>query len=176
MRNKFTLAIALSIIAALLSCGTCKDEATQIELQVYGDGFSTMYYGKQDVKLPDDLDFKAAAITARADSDKVRLFYTKMFVAGAVVPHGTAVLLIGKPDTTYTATLYSEEASDEVPEEPIYNMLHGYDEKHMTEGEGTFYKLTDIGNGQHFYKMNKEGGPFEISAHKAYLVIPDKNK
>lgn len=100
------------------------------------------------------------------------------YVTGAIVPRNTGVLVASK--TTNTGGDYKVKLTDEEGDSPLGNSNalrpsgnNGIAKNGMTEdGAKKYYRLTmhnktDFG----FWWGAEEGGPFDLAANKAYLVV-----
>lgn len=108
--------------------------------------------------------------------DGLTLKFNKAYVAGAVVPAKTALVLKATEELTadkeYTYTIVNSTAVA-----PTDNLLHGSVENATTNVEGAhaYYKLAnDPTDGLGFYYGAEGGVAFTNGAHKAYLAVMTK--
>lgn len=147
-----------------------KKIATNETLRIGETGYATMYYGSNDVELPDGT--TAYTINVTKEGDKYKLNRSSI---GTTVPHGTAVVVKGEPNTDYHPTIYSAAATEAKGLASVEgNMLHGTDtEVLQSNGDGYYFKLTNHATkGVGFYWGEDEGAAFTNKAHKAYLFLP----
>jgi len=93
-------------------------------------GYATFYDSQDNYSLPTGL---AAQVVTDISGGKL----TYKTLSGSTVPKGTAVMLKGSGDRTYTLASTTESASY-----TGMNYLRGSDEATMTAGDGYHYKLT----------------------------------
>ena len=104
--------------------------------------------------------------------DGQTLKFNKAYVAGAVVPAKTALVLKATEELTankeYTYTIVNSTAVA-----PTDNLLHGSVAEAMTSVKDAtaYYKLAQGEDGLGFYYGAENGGAFENGAHKAYLAV-----
>lgn len=147
-----------------------KKIATNETLRIGETGYATMYYGSNDVELPDGT--TAYTINVTKEGDKYKLNRSSI---GTTVPRGTAVVVKGEPNTDYHPTIYSATATTARGLSAVAeNMLHGTDTEAMqNNGDGYYFKLTNHATkGVGFYWGEDEGAAFTNKAHKAYLFLP----
>jgi len=147
-----------------------KKIATNETLRIGETGYATMYYGSNDVELPDGT--TAYTINVTKEGDKYKLNRSSI---GTTVPHGTAVVVKGEPNTDYHPTIYSAAATEANGLTSVEgNMLYGTDTEAMqSNGDGYYFKLTNHATkGVGFYWGEDEGAAFTNKAHKAYLFLP----
>ncbi len=108
--------------------------------------------------------------------DGKTLKFNEAYVAGAVVPAKTALVLKATEELTadkeYTYTIVNSTAVA-----PTDNLLHGSVENATTNVDGAhaYYKLaSDPVEGLGFYYGAEDGGAFTNGAHKAYLAVMTK--
>lgn len=108
--------------------------------------------------------------------DGLTLKFNKAYVAGAVVPAKTALVLKATEELTankeYTYTIVNSDAVA-----PTDNLLHGSVENATTNVDGAhaYYKLAnDPTDGLGFYYGAEGGVAFTNGAHKAYLAVMTK--
>ncbi len=134
-------------------------------------GYATMYYANNDVELAEGM--KAYTLSLVDDEGVYKLRFNNI---GTTVPHGTAVMIKGTPNTEYHPTLYSVVATTANGLTPLNddNVLYGTEaEELQSNGDGRYYKLAnDPTNGMRFYWGAANGAAFTNLAHKAYLFIP----
>ncbi len=147
-----------------------KKIATNETLRIGDTGYATMYYGSNDVELPDGT--TAYTINVTKEGDKYKLNRSSI---GTTVPHGTAVVVKGEPNTDYHPTIYSAAATEAKGLASVEgNMLYGTDTEAMqSNGDGYYFKLTNHATkGVGFYWGENDGAAFTNKAHKAYLFLP----
>lgn len=104
--------------------------------------------------------------------DGQTLKFNKAYVAGAVVPAKTALVLKATEELTankeYTYTIVNSTAVA-----PTDNLLHGSVAEAMTSVKDAtaYYKLAQGEEGLGFYYGAEDGGAFTNGAHKAYLAV-----
>lgn len=104
--------------------------------------------------------------------DGQTLKFNKAYVAGAVVPAKTALVLKATEKLTankeYTYTIVNSTAVA-----PTDNLLHGSVAEATTNVEGAkaYYKLANPTDGLGFYYGAEGGVAFKNGAHKAYLAV-----
>ncbi|MBQ2533951.1 MAG: hypothetical protein II546_00650, partial [Prevotella sp.] len=134
-------------------------------------GYATMYYANNDVELADGM--QAFTLSLVEDGGVYKLRFNSI---GTTIPHGTAVMIKGSPNTEYHPTLYSVAATTANGLTPLNddNVLYGTEaEELQSNGDGRYYKLAnDPTKGMRFYWGAANGAAFTNSAHKAYLFIP----
>lgn len=134
-------------------------------------GYATMYYANNDVELAEGM--QAFTLSLVDDEGVYKLRFNDI---GTTVPHGTAVMIKGTPNTEYHPTLYSVAATTANGLTPLNddNVLYGTEtEELQNNGDGRYYKLAnDPTKGMRFYWGAANGASFTNSAHKAYLFIP----
>ncbi|MBR4379269.1 MAG: hypothetical protein IKP59_03690 [Prevotella sp.] len=135
-------------------------------------GYATMYYENNDVELADGM--KAFTLSLVDDEGVYKLRFNDI---GTTVPHNTAVMIKGTPNTEYHPLLYSTAATTANNLTPLNddNALYGTETEAMqSKGEGRYYKLAndETKQGMRFYWGAANGAAFTNSAHKAYLFIP----
>ena len=134
-------------------------------------GYATMYYENNDVELAEGM--KAFTLSLVSDGGVYKLRFNDI---GTTVPHGTAVMIKGTPNTEYHPTLYSVAATTANGLTPLNddNVLYGTEaEELQSNGDGRYYKLAnDPTKGMRFYWGAPNGAAFTNLAHKAYLFIP----
>lgn len=129
-------------------------------------GYATFYDSQDNYSLPSGL---TAQVVTGISSGKL----TYRTLSGSVVPKGTAVMLKGSGDRTYTLTSTTESASYTGT-----NYLQGSDNATTTKGDGYHYKLcygssgSSLSNIFGWYWGASNGGAFQIDGHKAWLVLP----
>lgn len=120
-----------------------------------------MYYGDRALVIPDGV----VARTYKFVGD--RLQRSKEYVAGMILPRGTAVILNAVPNTYNFVVTNKEGVRDD------NNVLRGADHPVKTTNGDVYYAFTDGDKGYGFYWMNPTGAAFRNGAHKVYL--PYKN-
>lgn len=135
-------------------------------------GYATMYYENNDVELADGM--KAFTLSLVDDGGTYKLRFNEI---GNTVPHNTAVMIKGTPNTEYHPLLYSTAATTANNLTPLNddNVLYGTEaEELQSNGDGRYYKLAndETKQGMRFYWGAPNGAAFTNMAHKAYLFIP----
>lgn len=134
-------------------------------------GYATMYYANNDVELAEGM--QAFTLSLVEDGGVYKLRFNSI---GTTIPHGTAVMIKGTPNTEYHPTLYSVAATTANGLTPLNddNVLYGTEaEELQSNGDGRYYKLAnEPTKGMRFYWGAANGAAFTNSAHKAYLFIP----
>lgn len=135
-------------------------------------GYATMYYENNDVELAEGM--KAYTLSLVEDGGIYKLRFNSI---GTTIPHGTAVMIKGTPNTEYHPTLYSVAATTANGLTPLNddNVLYGTEaEELQSNGDGRYYKLANdkTKQGMRFYWGAPNGAAFTNMAHKAYLFIP----
>ena len=134
-------------------------------------GYATMYYANNDVELAEGM--QAFTLSLVDDEGVYKLRFNDI---GTTIPHGTAVMIKGTPNTEYHPTLYSVAATTTNGLTPLNddNVLYGTEtEELQSNGDGRYYKLAnEPTKGMRFYWGAANGAAFTNSAHKAYLFIP----
>ena len=135
-------------------------------------GYATMYYENNDVELAEGM--KAFTVSLVEDGGVYKL---RLNDVGTIVPHGTAVMIKGTPNTEYSPLLYSISATtaNGLTAQNDDNVLYGTETEAMqSNGAGRYYKLVNdqTQQGMRFYWGAPNGAAFTNMAHKAYLFIP----
>ncbi len=135
-------------------------------------GYATMYYENNDVELAEGM--KAYTLSLVDDEGIYKLRFNDI---GTTVPHNTAVMIKGTPNTEYHPLLYSTAATTANNLTPLNddNALYGTETEAMqSKGAGRYYKLAndETKQGMRFYWGAPNGAAFTNMAHKAYLFIP----
>ena len=130
-------------------------------MKVSDAGYCSLYYGDRALVIPDGV----VARTYKFVGD--RLQRSKEYVAGMILPRGTAVILNAVPNTYNFVVTNKEGVRDD------NNVLRGADHPVKTTNGDVYYAFTDGDQGYGFYWMNPTGAAFKNGAHKAYL--PYKN-
>lgn len=134
-------------------------------------GYATMYYANNDVELAEGM--RAFTLSLVDDGGTYKLRFNEI---RNTVPHGTAVMIKGTPNTEYHPLLYSTAATTAKKLSPLNddNVLYGTEaEELQSNGEGQYYKLAnDDTRGLGFYWGAADGAAFTNMAHKAYIYIP----
>lgn len=149
-----------------------KKVGTNNVFRIGSTGYATMYYGSNDVELPDGLTAYTMNVTKEGGEYKLH-----MNNIGTSVPHGTAVLISGEANTDYYPTIYSATATIANDWSSVEgNMLHGTDTDALqSNGSGNYFKLADHATkGVGFYWGAADGAAFTNKAHKAYLFLPEE--
>ena len=134
---------------------------SSVSVKVSDARYCSLYYGDRAFIIPNGV----VARTYKFVGDKLQR--SKEYVAGMVLPRGTAVILNAAPNT-YNFVVTNE---DGVKDED--NVLRGTDHPVKTTSGDIYYAFTDGDQGYGFYWMNPTGAAFKNGAHKAYL--PYKN-
>lgn len=158
----------------LFSCYTSGQDPIQLYRKVGSFPLTTAQYGTYYTEdafvMPEGL----TGYTITSEDGKT-LKFNNTYVAGAVVPAKTALLLKATEkltaDKVYTYTIVN---STEVA--PTDNLLHGSVAEATTNVEGAtaYYKLANPTEGPGFYYGAENGGAFKNGAHKAYLAVTTK--
>ncbi len=129
------------------------------------------YYTEDAFVMPEGV----TGYTITSEDGKT-LKFNEAYVAGAVVPAKTALVLKATEELTadkeYTYTIVNSTAVA-----PTDNLLHGSVENATTNVDGAhaYYKLaSDPVEGLGFYYGAEDGGAFTNGAHKAYLAVMTK--
>ncbi len=143
-----------------------KKDVKTYSVRTSNDGYATFYDSQDNYSLPSGL--IAQVVTGISGG---KLSYKTL--TGSVVPKGTAVMLKGSGERTYTLTSTTESASFSGT-----NLLRGSDNATTTTGDGYHYKLcygssgSSLSNVFGWYWGASNGGAFRIDGHKAWLVLP----
>lgn len=128
------------------------------------------YYTEDAFVMPEGV----IGYTITSEDDQT-LKFNEAYVAGAVVPAKTALVLKATEELTankeYTYTIVNSTAVA-----PTDNLLHGSIEDAITSVEDAkaYYKLANPTEGIGFYYGAEDGGAFKNGAHKAYLAVMTK--
>lgn len=139
---------------------------TNRSVNISSAGYATFYDSQDNYSLPSGL---TAQVVTGISSGKL----TYRTLSGSIVPKGTAVMLKGSGDRTYTLTSTTESASYTGT-----NLLRGSDNATTTTGDGYHYKLCYGSAGSSlsgvfgWYWGASNGGAFRMDGHKAWLVLP----
>ena len=134
---------------------------SSVSVKVSDAGYCSLYYGDRAFIIPNGV----IARTYKFVGD--RLQRSKEYVAGMILPRGTAVILNAVPNTYNFVVTNKEGVRDN------NNVLRGADHPVKTTNGDVYYAFTDGDKGYGFYWMNPTGAAFKNGAHKAYL--PYKN-
>lgn len=134
---------------------------SSVGVKVSDARYCSLYYGDRAFIIPNGV----VARTYKFVGDKLQR--SKEYVAGMVLPRGTAVILNAAPNTYNFVVTNKEGVKDED------NVLRGTDHPVKTTRGDIYYAFTDGDQGYGFYWMNPTGAAFKNGAHKAYL--PYKN-
>lgn len=144
-----------------------KEPVTTRTVTTSAAGYATFYDSQTTYSLPSGL---TAQVVTGVSGGKI----TYGILTGGVVPKGTAVMLKGDSNRSYTLTSTKESASYTGT-----NLLRGNDQDGNTSGDGYHYKLTygpsydsSLKNVFGWYWGASNGGMFRIDGHKAWLVLP----
>lgn len=169
--NANTVKYNSSSTPKLFSCYASGQKPVQLYRKVGSFPLTTArygtYYTEDAFVMPEGL--TGYTITSE---DGLTLKFNKAYVAGAVVPAKTALVLkateelTANKDFTYTIVNSTEVA-------PTNNLLHGSVAEATTNVEGAkaYYKLANPTEGIGFYYGAEDGGAFTNGAHKAYLAV-----
>ena len=136
------------------------------QLSIGAEGYATLYYGSNDVVLPAGV----KAYTYELNGDKLSPAVTYDGDNGDILPHATAVIVKGTPNTVYTLDVKNTQKTSGS------SVLRGSDDAVSTkldgDAEGSRYYMFGKGsNGLGFYYGNNDGKPFKNKEHKAYLCL-----
>lgn len=134
---------------------------SSVSVKVSDARYCSLYYGDRAFIIPNGV----VARTYKLVGDKLQR--SKEYVAGMVLPRGTAVILNAAPNTYNFVVTNKDGVKDE------NNVLRGTDHPVKTTNGDIYYAFTDGDQGYGFYWMNPTGAAFKNGAHKAYL--PCKN-
>ena len=134
---------------------------SSVSVKVSDARYCSLYYGDRAFIIPNGV----VARTYKFVGDKLQR--SKEYVAGMVLPRGTAVILNAAPNTYNFVVTNKDGVKDED------NVLRGTDHPVKTTSGDIYYAFTDGDQGYGFYWMNPTGAAFKNGAHKAYL--PYKN-
>lgn len=131
-------------------------------------GYSTFYYGSNDATLPSGV----KAYTYQLSNGVLTYSHEFDGDKGDVVPHSTAVILHGTPNSTAIIDVRNTQTAN-----TYTNVLRGTDVNATTKQEGDaegsmYYMLYNGSKGLGFYYANDNGEAFTNTAHKAYLCLP----
>ncbi len=138
-----------------------------ITLQIGAAKYSTLYYSNKNLVVPNGVE----AYTFKYDNNGLQISNTYKYLD--VIPKGTAVVLHGQGKYDFLETIASGVTDDN-------NLLNGTDNKESIptdDNDSYLYYMLSLNsssdlNSVGFYWGTEGGGPFENSAHKAYLKIP----
>ncbi|MBR5062790.1 MAG: hypothetical protein IKX24_11725 [Prevotella sp.] len=140
---------------------TSSTPSETVSLTIGSTGYASLYYSDKALRVANGL----VAQTYKVIHN--RLFISKTYVAGEVIPADMGVVFKGAQGS------YQLVVTSETGERDDANLLKGSDVDAMTEGDGLFYKLSTYqGKNIGFYWAAEDGGPFVSKAHKAYLMVP----
>ena len=142
-----------------------------IKVTIAWFGYSTLYYGEKNLKLPADVE----AYTYKKGD--VKMIESHYYGNQDVIPAGTAVVLKGTPGDY----AFVETTADGVVDED--NELQGFDvATQLPENSECYYYVLSVKRGSTpenggastvgFYWNASDGGAFTSAAHKAYLALP----
>lgn len=161
--------------AKLFSCYKSDQDPVQLYRKVGTFTLTTARYGTY---YTEDAFVMPEGVTGYTitSEDGQTLKFNKAYVAGAVVPAKTALVLKATEELTankeYTYTIVNSTAVA-----PTDNLLHGSVENATTNVDGAhaYYKLaSDPTEGLGFYYGAEGGVAFTNGAHKAYLAVMTK--
>lgn len=121
---------------------------SSVSVKVSDARYCSLYYGDRAFIIPNGV----VARTYKLVGDKLQR--SKEYVAGMVLPRGTAVILNAAPNT-YNFVVTNE---DGVKDED--NVLRGTDHPVKTTSGDIYYAFTDGDQGYGFYWMNPTGAAF----------------
>lgn len=138
-----------------------------IKLQIGTAKYSTLYYSDKNLVVPDGVE----VYTFKYDNGDLKISKTYKYLD--IIPKGTAVVLHGYGSFDFLETIASGVTDDN-------NLLNGTDNKESIptdDNDSYLYYMLSLNsssdlNSVGFYWGTEGGGPFENSAHKAYLKIP----
>lgn len=136
------------------------------QLSFGAEGYATLYYGSNDVMLPKGL----KAYTYEFNGDKLSPAVTYDGDKREIVPHATAVIVKGTPNTVYTLDVKNTQKTSGS------SVLRGSDDAVSTkldgDAAGSKYYMFGKGNdGLGFYYAKADGSAFDNSEHRAYLCL-----
>lgn len=121
---------------------------SSVSVKVSDARYCSLYYGDRAFIIPNGV----VARTYKFVGDKLQR--SKEYVAGMVLPRGTAVILNAAPNTYNFVVTNKEGVKDED------NVLRGTDHPVKTTNGDIYYAFTDGDQGYGFYWMNPTGGSF----------------
>lgn len=145
---------------------------SNFELNTSSSGLATFYDSQSAYTIPNGL---SAQVVTNVSNNKLTYKTIADGSVSGVIPAGTAVMLVSDSKKSGTFTL---TAADNSTSYSGTNLLHGSDEATTTTGDGYHYKLSYGRSGSNmsdvfgWYWGAQNGAPFQIEAHKAWLVIP----
>lgn len=136
------------------------------QLSIGAEGYATLYYGSNDVMLPKGL----KAYTYEFNGDKLSPATTYDGDKREIVPHATAVIVKGTPNTVYTLDVKNSQKTSG------RSVLRGSDDEVSTELDGDaagsrYYMFGNGGDGLGFYYAKADGSAFVNGEHRAYLCL-----
>ena len=136
------------------------------QLSIGAEGYATLYYGSNDVVLPAGV----KAYTYELNGDKLSPAVTYDGDNGDILPHATAVIVKGTPNTVYTLDVKNTQKTSGS------SVLRGSDDEVSTkldgDAAGSKYYMFGKGNdGLGFYYAKTDGSAFVNSEHRAYLCL-----
>ena len=136
------------------------------QLSIGAEGYATLYYGSNDVVLPAGV----KAYTYEINGDKLLPAVTYDGDNGDILPHATAVIVKGTPNTVYTLDVKNTQKTSGS------SVLRGSDDAVSTkldgDAAGSKYYMFGKGNdGLGFYYAKADGSAFVNSKHRAYLCL-----
>lgn len=167
--------VKYNLSAKLFSCYASEQKPVQLYRKVGTFTITTARYGTY---YTEDAFVMPEGVTGYTitSEDGQTLKFNKAYVAGAVVPAKTALVLKATEELTankeYTYTIVNSTAVA-----PTDNLLHGSVENATTNVDGAhaYYKLAnDPTDGLGFYYGAEGGVAFTNGAHKAYLAVMTK--
>lgn len=144
------------------------------KLNILGTGTFTLTTAQYGTYYTEDAFVMPEGVTGYTitSEDGKTLKFNEAYVAGAIVPAKTALVLKATEELTankeYTYTIVNSDAVA-----PADNLLHGSVAEAMTSVKDAtaYYKLALGEEGLGFYYGAENGGEFKNGAHKAYLAV-----
>ncbi len=139
-------------------------ENQDVTLQIGDLGYASMYYGKLNLSIPENVTVSYVESISNSTLNLVNL--------NDVIPAGTGVILEGNAGTYSFPVLYNSDAAS--PE----NMLSGTDVETTISQDGYKYYIlsADSNNNVGFYYSVAGGASVTNGAHKAYLAVAQEDQ
>lgn len=140
-----------------------------LEVVMSSAGYATFFDSQSAFSLPNGL---TAQVVSGVGNGKI----SYQNLTGSVVPKNVPVMLKSNTQQAGTFTLTASESNATYSGT---NLLHGSDVATTTTGNGSHYKLSYGQTGTTWdgvfgwYWGAKDGAPFQIDGHKAWLVVPN---
>ena len=140
-----------------------------LEVVMSSAGYATFFDSQSAFSLPNGL---TAQVVSGVGNGKI----SYQNLTGSVVPKNVPVMLKSNTQQAGTFTLTALESNATYSGT---NLLHGSDVATTTTGNGSHYKLSYGQTGTTWdgvfgwYWGAKDGAPFQIDGHKAWLVVPN---